>query len=100
MKVKDNPQERMLRIWTQLTRIMMILNEKPTKIRTFYDFASKAMDINNGFKEILGDLQTKVNDNEKNITVIDKKVIDLKNMLMIIQSHKRALQNTGMKQTR
>ena len=47
----------------------------PTK---FDDFASKAMDINNGFKDILGDLQTRVNENQNNITVVDKKVLHLK----------------------
>ena len=44
----------------------------------FDDFASKAMDINNGFKDILGDLQTRVNENQNNITVVDKKVLHLK----------------------
>lgn len=39
----------------------------------FDDFASKAMDINKGFKDILGDLQTKVNKNEKNIYVETEK---------------------------
>ena len=44
----------------------------------FDDFASKAIDINNGFKDILGDLQTRVNENQNNITVVDKKVLHLK----------------------